>query len=252
MNLPRGYISYNQISTYQNCPQKYYLYYIEEIETPVNEKTFLGIVFHSTLEYYFNQRVKGIVPENEELIGVFQEKFDSMSEGRDIIWEGTPDEQKFRGMAFVNYFLKQIAGKINPLMVEKELEIELAKFGLKLKGIIDLVEQDFSITDFKTTNSKWSKSRLKRSFLQMMIYKFLFEKSFGEVNSKLKLQILCSSNTKKVSHQEILVNPGDISFEKMFSIIDYVVNNISREIFYKNESYQCGFCDFKGICNPKK
>lgn len=252
MNLPRGYISYNQISTYQNCPQKYYFCYIEEIEAPVNEKTFLGIVFHATLEYYFIQKIKGIETEKHELIDVFKEKFGSLMNEKNITWEKTPEEQQNRGMAFINYFLKQIAWGINPLMVEKELEIELTDIGVKLKGIIDLVEQDFSITDFKTTNSKWSKTRLKSSFLQMIIYKFLFEKTFGEVNSKLRLQILCSGNAKKVSHQEVFIKQEDISTEKMLNVIEYVVDNIRKEIFYKNESYLCGFCDFKAICNSKK
>jgi DNA helicase-2/ATP-dependent DNA helicase PcrA len=252
MNLPRGYISYNQISTYQNCPQKYYFYYIKEIEMPLNEKTFLGIVFHSTLEHYFTQRVKGIETEKDELIGVFEEKFDLMRSEKDIIWGKTPDEPKRRGRAFVSYFLKHLASEINPLMVEKKLEIELTDIRVNLKGIIDLVEQDFSITDFKTTNSKWSKSRLNRSFLQMIIYKYLFEKSFGEVNSKLKLQILYSGNSHKVNHQEIFLKPEDINIDKMFNIIHYVVENIKSEIFYKNESYICGFCDFREICHPKK
>lgn len=252
MDLPRGYISYNQINTYQSCPQKYFFSYIEDIEMPINEKTFLGIVFHSTLEHYFSQKVKGIETEKEELIGVFNEKFDLLRDEKAIIWGKSPDEPKRRGMVFVNYFLSKMAKKINPLMVEKELEVELAEIGVNLKGIIDLVEQDFTITDFKTTNSKWSKNRLKRSFLQMMIYKFLFEKYFGEVNSKLKLQILYSSNSRKVNHQEILLNPEDVNIDRMLNIIQYVVYNIKREIFYKNESYGCVFCDFREICNPKK
>jgi len=48
MDLPRGYISYSQINTYQNCPQKYFYSYIEEKDIPLNEKILLGIVFHSS------------------------------------------------------------------------------------------------------------------------------------------------------------------------------------------------------------
>jgi RecB family exonuclease len=252
MELPRGYISYSQINTYQNCPQKYFYAYIEEREIPLNEKILLGIVFHSTLEYFFNKKIEGKQIKKEKLINIFQSKFESLCIEKDIIWDGNRQEIENRGIRFLDYFITALAPHISPLMVEKELEVEMDEMNVMLKGIIDLVEQDYTITDFKTTNSKWSNSRMKRSYLQMVIYKYLFEKSFGTVNPELKLKILYSSKKKEIGHQEVTLKPGDIDLGKMFKIIQYVVDNIRKEIFYRNESYFCGFCEFKPFCFQSK
>ncbi|MCK4836063.1 MAG: PD-(D/E)XK nuclease family protein [Candidatus Aminicenantes bacterium] len=252
MDLPRGYISYSQINTYQNCPQKYYFSYIEEISPPVNEKIFLGVVFHATLEHYFNQKISGNEIKKQELVTLFCEKFRTLREEREIFWDSSQAEIEDRGISFIKYFENNLAPGITPLMVEKELEVELAEVGVRLKGILDLVEQDFSITDFKTTNAKWSGSRMKRSFLQMVIYKYLFEQSFGLINPKLKLKILYANPSKNVKYQEVFLNPDDIDLKQMFKIIHYVVENISKGVFYKNESYICGFCEFNDICHQLK
>jgi hypothetical protein len=180
---------------------------------------------------------------------VFCEKFRILSKEKDIIWDTSPEEIEKRGISFVNYFENTLAPKIAPLMVEKELEVELEEMGVRLKGILDLVEDDFSITDFKTTNSRWSGSRVKRSFLQMGIYKYLFEQSYGAINPKLKLTILYDTRSNNVRHQEVCLKPGDLDLNKMFQIIYYVADNISRGVFYKNESYICDFCEFNHICH---
>jgi putative RecB family exonuclease len=248
MNLPRDYISYNQIHLYQSCPQKYYFSYIEEIKTPINEKVFLGILFHSVLEYYFNKKIKNQNVDEEMVKSDFLVKYETFQNDKEIIWQSSKEKVSQRGISFIHYFLHKMAPGIDPLMVERELEVELSEPGIKLKGIIDLVETDFSITDFKTTTSKWSNDRLNRSFLQMVIYKYLFEQSFGKVNSKLKLKILYSKSSNSVNHQEIDLKSKDVDMVEMFKIIKYVAENISKGIFYKNESYLCGFCDFKDIC----
>lgn len=248
MNLPRDYISYNQIHLYQSCPQKYFFSYIEEIKTPINEKVFLGILFHSVLEYYFNKIIQNQSVDDEMVLNNFLEKYESFQNNTEIIWKSSKNKIAQRGVSFVKYFLQIIAPTIEPLMVEKELEVEIPKLGIKLKGIIDLVEKDFSITDFKTTSSKWSNDRLNKSFLQMVIYKYLFEQSFGNVNSKLKLRILYSKNSSSVNHQEIGLKAKDVDLGEMFKIIEYVAENISQGVFYKNQSYICGFCEFNEIC----
>lgn len=248
MNLPKNYISYNQIRQYQTCPKKYYFSYIKEIQIPINEKIFLGTVFHSVVEYYLQKQIEGQVPENEEVLNTFSERFNAGQKKNDIIWKTPVNKNKERGISFIKYFLNDIAPSIEPLMVEKELEVDVPEIGIKLRGIIDLVEKDFSITDFKTTTSKWSKERINSSFLQMVIYKYLFEQSFGNIGSELKFIIVYSKNSLNIKHQQLSMKSEDANLNKMFDIIDYVVQNVSNGVFYKKENYFCNFCDFKDLC----
>jgi DNA helicase-2/ATP-dependent DNA helicase PcrA len=251
MTLPREYISYSQIRLYQTCPKKYYFTYIKEIETPINDKIFLGTVFHSIVEYYLREKISNREPEKEVLLNRFKEQFQESQKEQEINWIAPAGETRKRGLAFVRHFLKEIALDIKPLMVEKELIGDLPDLDVKLKGIIDLVETDFSITDFKTTTAKWSKNRVKQSYLQMQIYRYLFEQAFGEVVSHLNFRIIYSKNAVNIKNQKISVKAPDLDCGKMFDIIKYVVESIKNGVFYKNESFACGYCEFKDICRKE-
>lgn len=248
MTLPREYISYSQIRLYQTCPKKYYYTYIKEIKTPINDKIFLGTVFHSIVEYYLKEKISSREPGREVLLSRFKEQFQESQKEREINWTESTGETRGRGLAFVRHFLKEIGPEIKPLMVEKELMGDLPGLDVKLKGIIDLVETDFSITDFKTTTAKWSKNRVKESYLQMQIYRYLFEQAFGEVVSHLNFRIIYSKTAVNIKSQKVSVKAFDLDCGKMFDIIKYVVDNIRNSVFYKNESYACGYCEFKDIC----
>lgn len=248
MGLPKEYISYSQIRLYQTCPKKYYYTYIEQLKTPVNDKIFLGVIFHSIVEYYLTEKISNKEPEKEALLERFEEQFTKKQQEQEILWTAPVGETRRRGLAFVRHFIKEIASEIDPLMVEKELVIQLPELDVNLKGIIDLVEKDFSITDFKTTTAKWSKSRIKDSYLQMQIYRYLFEKTFGDVVNHLKFRIIYSKNAVNIKDQVVSVKASDLDCSKMFDIIKYVVDNIRNGVFYKNENYTCGYCEFKDLC----
>jgi len=250
MDLPRGYISYNQIRLYQSCPKKYYYTYVEKIPVPLNDKVFLGIVFHAVVEYYFKEKISNKEPGKENLIEQFDQEFIKLSKNQNIIWEISIEKTRARGIAFIQYFLREIAPAIEHLMIEKEMLVELPALAVPLKGVLDLVETDFSITDFKTTTTKWTKTRIRSAYLQVVIYRYLFEKNFGSVISQLKFKILYAKESDNIKHQEIDINARDLDndYKQMFTVIKYVVDNIRQEVFYKNENYSCGFCDFKHVC----
>lgn len=248
MDLPRGYISYNQIRLYQACPKKYHYSYIEKIPSPINDKIFLGIVIHSVFESYLKKKIDGTIMSGDQIRELFSQRFSRMEKEMDIVWQTPAEEARKRGQGFVRYFESEIAPNIQPLMIEKEVEVTIPRMDIKVRGIIDLVEEDFSITDFKTTTTKWSPSKVQAGWLQMVIYKYLFEEQFGDVISELKFLIIHSKGASNIKHQEISMKSEEADTKKMFDVIEYVVQNIQKGMFYKNESYICGFCEYKNIC----
>lgn len=248
--LPKEYISYNQIRQYQTCPKKYYYSYIDNIQTPVNSKIYLGIIYHSAIEYFFKKKADGIIIEKEKLISIFLDYFRNTEDRIEVIWENEKNkpDTKNRGMAFITYFYNEFSNRIEPFLIEEEMETELEDLGIKLKGIPDLIEKDFSITDFKTTTAKWSKSRINQSLLQMIIYKYLFEKHYGKVNNKLKFRIVYAKDASNVKHQELIINSRDITYHKMFEIIKHTAEQISLQRYPKKEGFYCRFCEYKSIC----
>jgi putative RecB family exonuclease len=248
--LPRGYLSHSQIRLYSECPQKYCFAYIETVPARINEKVFLGEIFHTTLEDYFTRMINGSRPDEESTVAAFLEAFARSADERDINWQVPRRETRARGVAFIKYFLTHLAPAMKPLMVEKELSAEIPEIGVTLKGVIDLVEEDFSITDFKTTTSKWSASKARNS-LQMIIYKYLFERNFGAVRGSLKYEILFAKNAAHIRHQSLQVTPGPDDLARLLVLVGHVAENISSGIFYPNANPFCATCDFFTMCREK-
>ena len=250
MALPRGYISHSQIRAYKECPRKYWLAYVAGIQPPGNEKVFLGEIFHSVIEHYFLQRLDGLMPANEEMEDCFRSRFDAEAIRRDISWRSPRDETRQRGLAFLRHFLQHFAPTARPLMVEKELGAELPGSGVLLKGVIDLVEEDYSITDFKTTTGRWSGSRARNS-PQMIIYKYLFERSFGPLPASLKYEVFYGRNAGNVRHQTLPVVPEADARETLLVMIEEVVQRIGAGLFPANETPFCRHCELRAACRDK-
>lgn len=250
MALPRGYISHSQIRAYNECPRKYWFGYVENIQVPINDKIYLGEVFHRAIEYYYLQRLAGVIPAAGAVEEHFQTVFDAEAQARDISWNEPRRETRQRGLAFVRHFLLHVAPASRPLMVEKELNVELPGSGVVLKGVLDLVEEDYGITDFKTTTSRWSDSRARHS-PQMVIYKYLFDRSFGPLRSRLKYEIFYGKSSAGVRHQTLAVVPEEGAEECLLAMIDHVIARICAGAFPANESPLCNYCDFRGPCRQR-
>lgn len=215
----------------------------------MNDKVLLGVVFHDAADFHLKKKINGTIPGIDETSEYFIDTFNKISESSEIIWSNAKEKSFNRGLSFIKYFVKEIAPGIKPMMTEKEIECDLPGSEIKLRGIIDLVEEDFSLTDFKTTTAKWSRDRINKSFLQMYIYKFLFEESIGGFVKELKFKIIYSKKSTGIKHQELSIPAENVDMDKMFGIINFTIDNIERGYFYKNESYICNFCDFKDICS---
>jgi RecB family exonuclease len=251
MGLPRGYISHSQIRTYNECPRKYYFAYVEELRPPLNEKVFLGEVFHAAIESYFRQKIDGSPLSAEGAAAAFRSAFDAGAASKEIVWQTSRRETRARGLAFLKHFLEAMAPAIRPLMVEKELSAVLPGSGVQLKGIIDLVEEDYCLTDFKTTTSRWSESRARNS-PQMLIYKYLFDSSFGPVATGLKYEFLFGKTSARVRHQTLRVVPGPGAMDDLLAMVGHVVECIETGVFPAGKGRCCRYCEFRASCCEKE
>ena len=247
-DLPKGYLSYNQIKVYQTCPLKYYFDYIELKPTYSNDKLILGSAFHETLEKFLNNQINKINTSEKELITIFKTLFNDIVNKSEVNWIETKSYTIKKGIAFIHFFYNEVAHKLKPLMVEKELSFIIPELNIEIKGVLDMIEEDFSISDFKTSTAKWSNSRVQYSKLQTIIYKYLFEKNFESSVQNIKFKVFYSKNDKNIKYQDIVIKSEQDDINKMIKIIEFAAENIKDGNFYKNESYVCNFCDHRIIC----
>ncbi len=252
MELPRGYISYNQIKLYQQCPKQYFHKYIEGLESSLDEKVFLGIIFHASVEAHLKRRINGLFTSAKETVEHFNLLFKQEQEQYRIDWHSSKNDVRLRGEALLRHYLKELDGDIDPMLVEEEMAATIPELGVQLRGVLDLVEKDFNISDFKTATVRWSKERARSSFLQMVIYRYLFEQRFGPVTAKLMFRVIYSKSTRSARSQVIAFPAAEADFTQMIQVISYVVQAIRSESFYPNPSYRCSYCGFRSTCNGAK
>jgi len=250
--FPRGHLSYSQIRAYLVCPRKYEHAYIREVSVPLNDKLLLGTVFHVVLEWYFRERISGGLPKQNEAEDFYVASFQRLCQEQPLRWDDPRDQVCKRGHAFVRHFIRDLAPQFNPLMVEKELTAPLEGYPVELRGVIDLVEQDLSITDFKTATARWSRNRAHHSRLQMVIYHFLFEKNFGNANSHQRFCVVYSRKGNTVGSQFLEANVDVEDREHLFRVIEHVAEGVRNERFPRNEGFRCAYCEFHDHClGPK-
>jgi RecB family exonuclease len=247
MAFPKEYISHNQIRTYLECPYKYYLSYIKELSAPCNEKVYLGNIFHAAIEQFFLRRLDNSEMPLEELRQLFCDKFAQEQKQEEINWTESVSETEKRGLAFISYFHHNIAPEIRPLMIEKELEVSLPGTEVRLKGIIDLVEEDFTIIDFKTSTSRWSESRARGS-LQFLIYKYLFDVSFRASSPRIRIEQLYNGVHKSTKHHSIVFAVTPAQIEALLERIRTIIGLIEGGNFAPTGSFSCKWCDFRQQC----
>ncbi len=247
-HLPKDYLSYNQIKVYQTCPLKYYFSYFEKLESISNDKLILGSAFHEALEKFINNKINGKHISEKELTSIFKTVFNDLVNKNEVNWIEAKAYTIKKGVAFIHFFYNEVAKTLTPLMAEKELSFIIPELNIELKGVLDLIEEDFSISDFKTSTAKWSNSRVQYSKLQTIIYKYLFEKNFDSSVSDIKFKVFYSKNGKNIKYQNIIVKSENDDILNMIKIVEFVANNIKQGNFYKNESYVCNFCDHRHIC----
>ncbi len=175
----RGYLSHSAVTTYQQCPLRYYFRYVQGLEEKVvSASLVLGGAIHSAVEFHFNEVMAGnAAPDRDTLLGAFWSGWHSRGESAEIRFGKTDNLSSIAGAAdrIIEAFrasdFARPQGHI--IGVEEELRSELIPGLPQILGRIDLIvetEQSLKITDLKTARSRWTSDQARRSGEQLMLY----------------------------------------------------------------------------------
>lgn len=251
--------SHSRLSTFEQCPLKYKLRYIDKI-IPEIKKTIeahLGSSVHDTLEWVYNS-----VKENPDKILSLDEVVNYYL----VLWEKnltddilivkkhlTQNHYLNKGIEYLaNYYQKNFPFKDGTIECEKEILIVLDE-NTKIKGFIDRLVYDiennrYEIHDYKTANSLPSQENMDKD-RQLALYSIAIKEVYGEEKEVLLIWHYLAHNHKIVSKRtnEQLKNLK----EETKKLIKEIQN--TKE-FLSNKSILCEWCEYKSLCpewNPK-
>jgi len=243
--------SHSKISTFEQCPYKYKLHYIDK-EKPEIENTieaFMGSLVHKSLEKLYKDKKFHKRVSKASLIKFYRDLWDKgYSEDIKIVKDGlTADNYKKMGEKFLSDYYDKYKpfDQLTILGLEtqdrmtlpdgNQWHIRIDKFACDDKG-------NYYVIDYKT-NSKMKDQEEADSDRQLAMYSIWVKDKFKDAKSVKLVWHMLAFNKEVVSER---------TDEELKALQEEVINKI-KEIenakeFPTKPNALCDYCGFKHIC----
>ena len=245
-------LSASQINLYLQCSLKYRFQYIDRLPKLFKPSGLaFGSVIHSALEWFNKERVKGYKHSLEELLKIFEVDWFSQRVETDIRYKNGETQDSFLLMGkqmLTQYFHSNSA---NPVNAEIPFSLPLIEpmtgevLGPTLDGIMDLIEENHTIVEFKTSAKTMNADDANDS-LQLTCYGYAYEMLFQAKPRTLKIVDFVKTRTPKIVPLETTRNKRDI--QRLFHLAKEILHSINEGIFFPRSCYMCQDCEFEEPC----
>ena len=250
MEPPRT-ISVSQVNAYLACPLKYRFQYVDKIPRPWRAAAMaFGTSIHSAIEWFHRERQAGRSPELEAVLKVFEADWYAQNveplvfpsiESKDSL------SQKAAGMLRV--YVESCSGS-KPVAIEEPFEVDLIDpetgevLPVRLRGIIDLVEDGDVLVDLKTAGRTLEQGGLERH-LQLSTYALAHWAMKGSI-PRLRLDMLMKTIKPRLERHETARTLEDLGWTAR--LIHEVALAIQTEHFFPNPRWRCTECEYFAHC----
>ena len=281
--LPRGYLSASQLSTYYSCGLKYEKMYVENKRGAKNRKEMhKGSSVHRTFQTMYNDKLGGeedLTPIQAEELGVFYLEKTYEEEENSPLPENEKDELINDVTSVVKDYTVLVFPHIIPVATEVEFKYK-SECGVPILMYIDLLKRRPDgdgnvICDYKITNKKWTQQKLLGE-LQFLLYTMATGLNQVEIHNLKKLgeQLELGSKKKRgkratiqeyndvdpqldLSEQTRILRAEYPGYERSYMemLIERGAQGISSGMFLpaKPDSWMCTpkWCEFFEECRGK-
>jgi putative RecB family exonuclease len=250
------HLSNIQINLYLQCSLKYKFQYIDGIPRPFKPSGLaLGSAVHSALSWLNKERMNGNSVTLERFYKIFDADWYSQKVENEIPYKSGEEEMKLvilgkelLGLYFHEPY-KDIKGAEVPFVVPLINPENGNRLGIDLEGFIDLVEEDDTITEFKTS-AQMIDPKEADSYLQLTIYSYAFE-ILAHKPPKL-LKVVNFVKTKKPKMITLETKRSKADYQRFFFLACQVLKGIQQRIFFPRTGFWCKDCEYGGLCRGWK
>ena len=243
MPLPKDHLSVSQVNMFKNCPRQYYYAYVMGMKRKPNSNLTFGSAFHSTAEVNYKQKVDSHedlpVKEVQE---IWSDEFDRRVP-ETVFEEGEkPGAIKDEGVAAVEVYMVDFAPKIQPFMVEEEIDVPLENSDFSIRCRLDVVDDKSRIHDTKTSVKTPVLDAAEHDF-QLTSYDIAHRHILGIPPAKLCLDYLVRTKIPKVVPLES--DPrSEAQIEDALKEFSMIARAIRDRSFYRCSPRNA-------LCNPR-
>ena len=240
------HLSVTQLKMYLRCPLQYYLRYVCGLKMPPTGSLTLGRTVHGTLEENYRQKIKSHQDlPLQQIEDIFSQRWDQ--EAQLTLFEDgeKPGQLKDDGIRLLDPYHRNIAPRVQPVEVECQFLVDTGATQLPLKGYIDLIDDQGTIIDHKTTKRSFPADAAAKD-LQLTAYAFAYRTLYGQNENGLRLDGLVRTKQAKVQQLETTRTQADI--DRFLRLAEHVERAINAEVYYPSDNFMCGICGYREMC----
>lgn len=242
--------SASQLVAWTMCPRKYAFSYVYVIEPEFRSTSLvLGSALHGAVGWWFEERIAGREPSLDDAKRVLAA--DLAAEGTDNVrWkDSSPEALESRGIELLETYLSAY-GSLPVVAVEKPFEIDIVDretgevLPRTLKGYFDLVLEDRTIVELKTSSRAWREGDLERH-LQAGAYVSAWNTQHGGP-SEVVFHVIVKTKTPRVDVHRI--HRGEPDERWWFHAVRDIERSIASGVFPPTPGPLCHECEFARTC----
>jgi len=247
-----AHISYSAFKTFNECPNKYKLNYIDGLaKNDGSEYTIFGTAIHEACELKVKNNELNEVKQFEDS---FTKEITEFTSKNPTYNQQLLDEMMEQGRKLAPLVLpklKEHFGEFEVIEAEKELLLPLPNYPeMNFKGYIDLViktaDGKYHIIDYKTCSWGWDFQKKTDPIVnyQLTFYKHFFAEMEGIDKDLIETYFILLKRTAKKDNIEVYrVTSGPRKTTNAFTVLNTAVANIKKGNFPKIRT-ACKYCPF--------
>ncbi len=245
--------SHSRLSTYENCPYKYKLQYIDKIKPEIQNtiEAFMGDLVHRTLEKLYKDKKFNKKVSKSILISYYKELW-IKEFSKDILIakasQGLSSENyKKMGIKFISDYYDRMKpfNQLTILDLETQDRMTLSdgnQWHVRIDKFACDSEGNYFVCDYKT-NSKMKEQEEADSDRQLAMYSIWVKDKFKDCKSVKLVWHMLAFNKDVISER---------NEEQLQKLQEDIINKI-KEIeenkkFNTNVTALCDYCGYKSIC----
>ncbi len=243
--------SHSRVSTYENCPYKYKLQYIDKIKPEIQNtiEAFMGDMVHQTLEKLYKDKKFSKRIAKASVIKFYRELWDKeYTADVKIVKEGlTADNYKKMGEKFLSDYFDTYKpfDQLTILGLETQDRMTLPdgnRWHVRIDKFACDSEGNYYVCDYKT-NSRMKDQEEADSDRQLAMYSFWVKDKFKDAKSVKLVWHMLAFNKEVVSER----TPEQL--EKLqIQIVSLIKEIENAKDFPTNVTPLCDYCGFKSMC----
>lgn len=264
------HLSYSSITKFLECPENWRRKYILKEPTKTSPALIFGSAFHGAIENFLKEKLfveqkeitdeaKSVYRDGTMLRSIWTEEWNKQIEQPGIWWGmDTPEQHYNEGVRILsNKAVADAIVNIKPgvddqgAKIERKVELRVPGVLVPVIGFIDLILEDGTPADLKTSKVSWSEAKAADS-LQGLFYLAALNQMGIAHTWKFTHMVFVKTKEPKVQILENSHKPSELFF--LFEIIKRVWDSIDKGIYPINPTgWLCSesYCDFYANCRGK-